>query len=150
MTPCAEDRGTSEAGTHSLWMSHLETKGERQENAAIKWIEGHSTIILVAVVCTSLTINFAILANRGVYFGADSLRYLDGADRVFHHAGLVGKQRSSSGYIIFLVFLRYLHLTSVGVAIVQVCVAVLAGLALYELAKHLAGRLAGLLAAILF
>jgi hypothetical protein len=150
MTPCAEDRGTSEAVTHSLWMSHLVAKVERQGNAAINWIEVHSTIILAAVVCTSLAINFAILANRGVFFGGDSLRYLDGADRVFHHAGLVGKQRSYSGYIIFLVFLRYLHLSSVGVAIVQVCVAAVAGLALYEVAKHLAGRMAGLLAAVLF
>src|SRR6202171_4810724 len=83
--PRAEDGGTSEAGTHSLWMSHLVTKIERQENAAINWIEGHSTIIIAAVFCTSLAINFA-----------------------------------------------------------------LAGLALYELTKHLAGRLAGLLAAILF
>jgi len=150
MTPCAEDEGTSEAGTRSVCMSHLVAKIERQGNAAINWIEGHSTIILAAVVCASLAINFAILANRGVFLGADSLRYLDGADRVLHHAGLVGKQRSYSGYIFFLVFLRYLHLNNVGVAIVQVCVAAVAGLGLYELAKHLAGQMAGLLAAILF
>ena len=83
-------------------------------------------------------------------FGGDSLRYVDGADRVFHHVGLVGNQRSYSGYIFFLVFLRYLHLSSIGVAIVQICVAAVAGLALYDLAKHLAGRMAGLLAAVLF
>jgi Dolichyl-phosphate-mannose-protein mannosyltransferase len=150
MTPCAEDGGNSEAGTHSLWMSHLVAKAERQENATINWIEGHSTIILAAVVCASLAINFAILANRGVFFGGDSLRYVDGTDRVFHHVELVGKQRSYSGYIIFLVFLRYLHLSNVGVVTIQICLAAVAGLALYELAKHLAGRMAGLLAAVLF
>jgi hypothetical protein len=150
MTPCAEDGDTSEAGTHSLWMSYLVAKVERQGNAAINWIEGHSTIIIAAVVCISLAINFAILANRGVFFGGDSLRYVDGADRVFHHVGLVGNQRSYSGYIIFLVFLRYLHLSNVGVVTIQICLAALAGLALYELAKHLAGRMAGLLAAVLF
>ncbi len=34
MIPCAEDGDTSEAGTHSLWMSHLLAKVERHENAA--------------------------------------------------------------------------------------------------------------------
>src|SRR2546430_195594 len=130
-------------------MSYLLAKVEGQENAAINWIKGHSTIILAAVVCTSLAINFVILANRGVLFGGDSLRYVDGADRVFHHVELVGKQRSYSGYIFFLVFLRYLHLRNIAVAIVQICVAAVAGLALYDLAKHLAGRMAGLLAAVL-
>jgi 4-amino-4-deoxy-L-arabinose transferase-like glycosyltransferase len=119
-------------------------------NAAINWIEDHSTIVLTAVVCASLAINFAILANRGVFFGGDSLRYVGEANRVFHHVGLVGKQRSYSGYILFFALLRYLHLSSVWVATVQIFVAALSGLALYELAKHLAGRMAGLLATILF
>lgn len=150
MIQCAEDGGPARAGTHSLWMSHLLGKVERQENAAINWIESHSTIILAAVICSSLAINFAILAKRGVFFGGDSLRYVDGADRVFHHVEFSGKQGSYSGYIFFLVFLRYLHLSSVGVVAVQICISAAAGLALYELAKHLAGRMAGLLAVVLF
>jgi 4-amino-4-deoxy-L-arabinose transferase-like glycosyltransferase len=131
-------------------MTHLLAKIEGEENAAFNWIEGHSTIILAAVICASLMINFANLANRGVFFGGDSLRYVDGADRVFHHVELVGKQRSYLGYIIVLVFLRYLHLSSLGVVSVQICLAAVAGLALYELAKHLGGRMAGLLATMLF
>jgi len=148
--PWAESRGTSKAGTHSLWLTHLLAKIESEENAAINWIEGHSTIILAAVICSSLAINFAILVNRGVFLGGDSLRFVDGADRVFHHVEFGGKQASYSGYIFFLVFLRYLQLSSVGVVAVQICFAAVAGLALYELANHLAGRVAGLLAAILF
>jgi hypothetical protein len=138
------------AGTHSLWMSHPLGKVERQENTAITWIEGHSTFILAAVICASLATNFAVLANHGVFLRGDSLRYVDRANRVFHHVEFSGKQGSYSGYIFFLVFLRYLHLSSVGVVTVQICVSAAAGLALYELAKHLAGRMAGLLAAFLF
>jgi len=41
-------------------------------------------------------------------------------------------------------------LSSLGVVTVQICLAAVAGLALYELAKHLAGRTAGLLATVLF
>jgi len=130
-------------------MSHLVAKAERQENAAINWIEGHSTIIL-AVVCASLAINFAILANRGVFFGGDSLRYVDGWTGFFVTLSLAVNRGLTSGYIFFLVFLRYLHLSSVGVVAGQICVAAVAGLALYELAKPLAGRMAGLLAAVLF
>ena len=43
-----------------------------------------------------------------------------------------------------------MHSSSIGVAIVQICVAAVAELALYDLGKHLAGRMAGLLAAVLF
>jgi hypothetical protein len=125
-------------------------KIERQENAAINWIEDHSPIVLAAVICASLAINFAILAKHGVFYGGDSPRYVDGADKVFHHVELAGKQGAYPGYIFFLVFLRWLHSSSVGIVAVQICVAAVAGLALYDLAKHLAGRMAGLLAAILF
>ncbi len=132
------------------WMNHLLANLRVGRMRQSNWIESHSTIVLASVICASLLINFAILANGGALFGGDSLRYVDGADRVFHHVGLVGEQRSYSGYIFFLVFLRYLHLNSIGVAIVQICVAAVAGLALYDLGKHLAGRMAGLLAAVLF
>jgi hypothetical protein len=119
-------------------------------NAAINWLEDRSEIVLAAIICTSLAINCAILAIHGVFSGGDTSRYVDGADRVFHHVGLVGKDGSYAGYIFFLVFLRYLHVTNVGIVTVQICIAAVATLALYDLAKHLAGRMAGLLAAVLF
>ena len=68
---------------------------EGEENAAIKWIEGHSAIILAALVCASLVINLAIIADRGVFFCGDSPRYVDGADRVFHHAAFVDNRAST-------------------------------------------------------
>lgn len=72
---------------------------EGETNAAINGIGGHSTIILAAVVCASLAINFVILTNRGALFGADSLRYVDGADRVFTTSGsLVNKGPTQATY----------------------------------------------------
>ena len=76
---------------------------------------------------------------------------MDGSDRIVHHLGLVGKQSSYLGYILFLAFLlSQLHLRTMGVAIVQIGVAAIAGITVYELGNQLAGRIAGLLSVSVF
>lgn len=122
----------------------------RQSILAVNWIKRHSSLALASIICASLAINLIVLVDHGVSLGGDSPRYIDGANRILFHLTLAGKQSSYTGYILFLAFLGYLHLSAFGVTIVQIGFAVITGIAVYELAKHLAGQMSGLLATVIF
>lgn len=92
-------------------------------------------------------LNAAVLAQDGIRQGHDSPRYIEGADNLLHGRPLEGKQGSYLGYLFVVAVSEKAGLGRGGVVGLQIAVAVLAGLALYDLGRRLGGPLAGGLAA---
>jgi 4-amino-4-deoxy-L-arabinose transferase-like glycosyltransferase len=107
-------------------------------------------LALASLGAGSIAINLGLLAILGVQRGADTVRYLASAADL-----LAGRFRGQNG----LLYIGYNGLLAVseaagggelGVIVVQFLAAACATLALYDLGRQLAGRLAGALAAAFF
>jgi len=112
---------------------------------------GKDQFIAGCLAAASVAVNLALLALLGVQRGADTDRYDAAASdllagRVFHGpAGWV-----YVGYNGLVAIAEAAGIGHVGVVVVQILVAACATMALYDLARQLGGRLAGVLAALFF
>ncbi len=107
-------------------------------------------IAAVAVALGFVLINADVASRQGVMFGGDTSRYTLGADRLLAGDGLDYRQRIYSGYVALVALADASRLGLDGVVVVQVLMAALAALALFDLGRHLAGRWVGLAAAALY
>jgi hypothetical protein len=105
---------------------------------------------LVAVMVLFATINLAMLAINGVRIGGDSSLYLDGADRVLAGQPLVDRQPSYFGYVVVVAASQAIRAGTTGVVMLQLLLASMAAAVVYLIGAALAGRPAGVLAAVLY
>ena len=109
---------------------------------------GTDQLIAGCLAAASVVVNLALLALLGVHRGADTDRYVGAASdllagRVFGGpAGWV-----YVGYNGLLAIAEAAGVGHVGVVVVQIVVAACATMAIYDLARQLGGRVAGVLAA---
>lgn len=104
------------------------------------------TALAIYVVLVSVLIDLTVLGWLGIRHGADTTRYLDGAANLLAGRPFQEKQASYIGYIAAVAISAFLGVGTAGVVGLQIAVAALAALALYDLGRQLSGRLAGLLA----
>jgi 4-amino-4-deoxy-L-arabinose transferase-like glycosyltransferase len=104
----------------------------------------------VFIVLAGLTVSLVVYWITGVHRGGDAKRYLDGATNLLAHLPLTGKQSSYIGYILVVALLKVLNVGTNTIVYIQILIASLAGLAVYELGRDLAGKTVGLLAALFF
>jgi 4-amino-4-deoxy-L-arabinose transferase-like glycosyltransferase len=107
-------------------------------------------LILVFLAIASLVVNLLCLKEWGIRHGADTQRYLQGAENLLASHPLQDKQSSYLGYVAVVGVCRALAIGERGVVAFQIVVAALATLAVYELGRRLSGSLAGVLAAAFF
>jgi hypothetical protein len=84
----------------------------------------------------------------GIQYGYDSFRYLDGADKLINHQDFILGEDKYTGYIFLIAFVKSVGLDLSFVLIIQLMFALLAALALYDIAKSVTQRkIMGLIAA---
>lgn len=89
--------------------------------------------------------------HGGIQYGADSPRYIHGAERIFTSYPLGSDQIRYFGYIVFLAITLKLQCGFIISVIFQVSFAMLASIAIYDLGRSITGsKTAGILAAGLF
>lgn len=89
--------------------------------------------------------------HGGIQYGADSPRYIHGAERIFTSYPLGSDQARYFGYIVFLAITLKLQVGFVFAVILQVFFALLASIAIYDLGRSITGsKTAGILASGLF
>ncbi|HOY38037.1 MAG: glycosyltransferase family 39 protein [Bacteroidales bacterium] len=87
----------------------------------------------------------------GLKFWLDSERYIDGATSIAHGMPLQGREIQFTGYMLLIALVQSLHLPLSVMAVIQIAIALLAAVALYDSCRLLSGsRIAGLFAAALF
>jgi 4-amino-4-deoxy-L-arabinose transferase-like glycosyltransferase len=104
----------------------------------------------VLLVSLCLLVNLAILLSIGIRTAGDSPRYLDGAENLLRGLPLQERQPYYTGYLLLIAFCRMIGSGLPGVIAIQLMMAGLAALALYDLGRRLHGESAGLFAAALF
>jgi 4-amino-4-deoxy-L-arabinose transferase-like glycosyltransferase len=104
----------------------------------------------ILLVLIFLALNLAILMSGGIRIGGDSPRYLEGAANVVRGLPLEGGQISYLGYIAVIALCQRIGIGLPGVIAVQLVLAALAAIALYDLGRRLHGHYAGLISAGLF
>jgi hypothetical protein len=120
------------------------------------WIRSRSELdrpillALGAILVLFIAVSAVGLASGGVREGSDTPRYLEGGDRLFAGESLSGRQVLYVGYLGIVGLSRWLGLGLWPVIVLQLVVAVLAGAALFDLARSLAGPWAGVVAVALF
>jgi 4-amino-4-deoxy-L-arabinose transferase-like glycosyltransferase len=97
-----------------------------------------------------LLVNLAILMSIGIRTAGDSPRYLDGAENLLRGLPFQERQAYYTGYLPLIAFCQMIGSGLPGVVAVQLMMAGLAALALYDLGRRLHGESAGLFAAGLF
>ena len=106
------------------------------------------TTVCVAVV--SVAANVATLSLLGVRHGQDTMQFWTGASHLLAGSPLTDKEPSYLGYIALLAASRAAGMGGRAVVAFQCAVAAAATVAVYQLSQRLAGRRAGVLAAVFF
>ncbi|HEX8920147.1 MAG TPA: glycosyltransferase family 39 protein [Pyrinomonadaceae bacterium] len=104
----------------------------------------------VLLVSLFLLVNLALLMSIGIRTAGDSPRYLDGAENLLKGLPLQERQPYYTGYLLLIAFCQMTGSGLPGVVAIQLMMAGLAALALYDLGRRLHGESAGLFAAALF
>lgn len=94
-------------------------------------------------------VNLVLLAINGVRLGGDTPLYLDGAARLLDGRALVEREPSYSGYIALVAFAQATGIGLIGVVLIQIAAASAAAASVFDMAATFAGRLAGVIAALL-
>lgn len=94
-------------------------------------------------------VNLTLVAINGVRYGGDTGLYLDGAARLLDGRPLVDREPSYVGYVAVVAAAQALGIGTFGVVLFQVFLASLASAAVFAIGAALAGRIAGIVAAIL-
>jgi len=105
---------------------------------------------LAGLALASLLFNLLLLTWSGIHLGGDTVRYTEGAAKLAAGLPLDGIQRLFPAYIGVLAASTAVGLGNAGVVGLQILVAALAAVVLYQLGSTLAGPTAGLAAAVLF
>ena len=87
---------------------------------------------------------------RGVHYGGDTSRYIEGAERILAGEPLALRQNTYVGYILYVAALKGLGLGDLGIIVGQVVLSGLVTVALYDLGRRLSGPAAGVVAASLY
>lgn len=105
---------------------------------------------LAGLALASLLFNLLLLTWSGFHLGGDTVRYTEGAAKLAAGLPLDGIQRLFPAYIGVLAASTAVGFGNAGVVGLQILVAALAAVVLYQLGSTLAGPTAGLVAAVLF
>jgi len=108
-----------------------------------------SVTVRTALVAASLPVNLACVAVLGVRAGGDTPRYVEGAANLGHRP-LEGMQRLFPGYIALLAASTAAGFGAGGVVALQIVMAAVATVLLYELGRRVAYPSVGIIAAGLF
>ncbi len=101
-------------------------------------------------ILSAVAIWSVFFAYLGVRYGGDTPRYLTGAERFLKGLPLQGDQNQFLGYILFVATMFSMGFRELGIIVVQVIFTSLAGVAIYDMGRRIAGELTGVLGVCLF
>ncbi len=103
-------------------------------------------LYLLFILSIFFSSNYITAANfiDGYILGGDSIRYIDGANKIINSEYPTGKATSYIGYIIFLSLFQYLDLNLTFVVISQVLLTILSAICLYRITKYFSSHIGGI------
>jgi 4-amino-4-deoxy-L-arabinose transferase-like glycosyltransferase len=104
----------------------------------------------ILITMAGLIVSLVFFGITGIHHGGDTKRYLAGATNLLGHLPLTGKQPSYLGYLLVVAFVQSLNLGTNYIILIQIIVASLAGLTLYEIGREFGGETVGILGALLY